>query len=115
MTNTGALVDLNHRKCALNRVCLYTNSPTVLYKVLRYCVLNIASFILLLHSFVPHQHHIQDSLITSIEICSHSENSLLGFLGEVFHMDLGSEHLENFKPVSKVEFTVMIPLLIPEP
>lgn len=28
-------------------------------------------------------------------------------------MDLGSEHLENFKPVSKVEFTVVIPLLTP--
>lgn len=28
-------------------------------------------------------------------------------------MDLGSEHLENFKPVNKVEFTIVIPLLTP--
>lgn len=60
-----------------------------------------ACFILLLHSFVPHQHHSQDSFQISSATCVHNENNIIGFLGQIFHTDLGSGHLENFHPAKK--------------
>jgi len=75
---------------------------------LKYCLLLTATFILLLHSFVPHQHHVIAASQPTISACVHTENSFLGFLSEVFHLDLGSDHLENFKPVHKADLALSV-------
>ena len=72
-------------------------------RTIKFSLLYTAALIMLLHALVPHQHHAGNSLKTTVSSCQHSENTLLGFLGKVFHTDLGDEHLENYKPVKKVD------------
>ena len=76
--------------------------------LLKYGLLYTAAAILLLHSWVPHQHHTTQVEEPTFTSCVHSDNSILGFLGRVFHQDLGSEHLENFQSVKKIDFSWQI-------
>ena len=60
---------------------------------------------------MPHQHHSEASSEPVISACVHSENNLLGFLAKVFHLDLGGEHLENFKPAHKADLMLSVPIV----
>ncbi len=83
-----------------------------LKRICQYSLLSWAVAILLLHSLVPHQHHSSPLLEPSITNCTPTESGFLGFLGKVFHQDLGDEHLENFKHTNKVSFgAYLIPFL----
>lgn len=60
-------------------------------------MMHLAVLIVLLHSFVPHHHH-QESAGTAECIALEKEQShdLLDLLADVFHTDLGDDHLENW-------------------
>lgn len=67
---------------------------------LRVILLSLAGFLLLVHSVVPHHHHEP----SSVESCCHpqqsSGSSWWDDLGDLFHMDLGEDHLENLRAES---------------
>jgi hypothetical protein len=77
---------------------------TLISLLLRNGLFYTAVSILLLHSWVPHQHHTVAIVAPTFTSCVHVENTLLGFLGRIFHQDLGDEHLENYQGVKKVDF-----------
>jgi hypothetical protein len=56
----------------------------------------LAGAILLLHTFLPHEHH--DELKQNQNIEAHANaNSLLDYIKLAFHVDLGEDHLEGYK------------------
>lgn len=68
-------------------------------KYLKNIFLLLAGCLLLLHSFIPHQHHSELSEEEHIE--QHEEaDDLFEFLQLVFHIDFGEDHLEKFKTSS---------------
>lgn len=59
----------------------------------------ISGSLLLLHAFIPHEHHSELDEIEHIQ--QHQQaDGLFDLLQLVFHTDLGDEHLENFKTAS---------------
>ena len=59
--------------------------------------MQLAVLIILLHSVVPHHHHSEAVSATSCTLVnSESDENLLDLLGEIFHTDLGDDHLENW-------------------
>ena len=85
----------------------------MLKRIYRYGLLFGALAILMLHSLVPHQHHSSPLLEPQISNCSPTDYGLLGFLGKVFHQDLGEEHLEHFKHKNKLDFDADTILFLP--
>ncbi len=59
--------------------------------------MQLAVLIVLLHNAIPHHHHSEP---TNAAICTvenpHSDEGLLDILGDIFHTDLGGDHLENW-------------------
>lgn len=68
-------------------------------KNLRNISLILAGALLLLHTFIPHQHHSELDEIEHYEQHKQADN-LYDLLQLAFHIDLGSDHLEAFKTVS---------------
>ncbi len=61
-------------------------------------MMQLAVLIVLLHSFVPHHHHEQASATTEcISIQQEQHSDLMDILGDLFHTDLGADHLENLQ------------------
>lgn len=59
--------------------------------------MQLAVLIILLHSVVPHHHHSEALKTADCSIESADINgSLLDLLGDIFHTDLGDDHLENW-------------------
>lgn len=71
--------------------------------------------ILLLHNVVPHQHHGES---TAEEHClaenSHDEDSLLDILSNIFHADLGDDHLENLRKADGNQPSFISPAILAE-
>lgn len=71
-------------------------------KILNITLLWTAGLILFAHSVIPHIHHqVNDSHFTCEE---DQPESVVEYLAEVFHNDLGSDHLEHFE-VQKVQLS----------
>ena len=65
---------------------------------MRNMMMQIAVLIILLHSFVPHHHHLETAAVTQCISNEHSQHTdLLDRLGDLFHTDLGADHLENLQ------------------
>lgn len=61
-------------------------------------MMHLAVLIVLLHSFVPHHHHEQASATTEcISIKQEQHSDIMDLLGNLFHTDLGADHLENLQ------------------
>ena len=63
--------------------------------VFRHVAVQLACFLLVLHNFVPHQHH-SDHQVVFATCQPSSDQSLLNFLQYVFHSDMGEGHLDHF-------------------
>ena len=59
-------------------------------------MMRLALLIILTHSIVPHHHAEGGTAAVCIAQASSTESDLLDRLGEVFHLDLGADHLENW-------------------
>ncbi|MEO9482455.1 MAG: hypothetical protein ABJG47_03380 [Ekhidna sp.] len=59
----------------------------------------LAGALLLLHTFIPHQHHSELDEAEHIEQHQQADD-LFDLLQLVFHIDLGGDHLEDFKTAS---------------
>lgn len=75
----------------------------------------VAGLLLFAHSIVPHIHHESE---TELELChDESDGDVLDFLAEMFHNDLGVEHLEHFQ-LSKSPIIIAVatanPIILPE-
>lgn len=72
-------------------------------------------WLLLLHNVVPHQHH--DEGIAE-EHCltenSHDGDNLLELLGDIFHTDLGNDHLENLRKTESSQPSLILPTILAE-
>ena len=68
-------------------------------KYLKNISIVLAGVLLLLHTFIPHQHHSELDEVEHIEQHEQAEN-LFDLLQLVFHIDLGGDHLEDFKTAS---------------
>lgn len=72
--------------------------PLPLVKPIAHIFTHLAMLLMLLHNIVPHQHHGEDK---DEEHClaetSHEDDSLFDLLGDIFHTDLGDDHLENLR------------------
>ena len=71
-----------------------------------------ATAMLLAHNMVPHSHYSEGGMEIVTSHCSHNEDNLLGFLASIFHLDLGSEHLENLKPASSKVINFIAPFVL---
>lgn len=70
----------------------------------------MAVLIVLLHSIVPHHHHNRAEQASQCNLTEPAnETGLINLLGDLFHVDLGADHLENLTQV--VNSTVLIPVL----
>ncbi len=56
----------------------------------------MAGSLLLLHTFIPHEHHAEINQVERIQQHQQADD-LFDLLQLVFHNDLGEEHLENFR------------------
>lgn len=60
-------------------------------------MMQLAVLIVLLHSFVPHHHHEESaSAVDCISLEQEQSQDFLGLLEDLFHTDLGDDHLENW-------------------
>ena len=66
--------------------------------VFRHVVIQFACLLLVLHNFVPHQHHSDHELVFS-SCTPVTDNSFLSFLQSVFHSDIGEGHLDHLLKV----------------
>lgn len=56
----------------------------------------VATAIMLLHSLVPHHHHVDEEQHVLAATSQPDKSSLVELLRDIFGLDLGSEHLDNF-------------------
>lgn len=64
-------------------------------KLAKCVLLYLATAILMLHSIIPHHHHLNTN---HVEICNHQDDTnLVSILENLFGGDLGENHLEVFK------------------
>ena len=76
-------------------------------KAFQHGLLFLATLILLLHSFFPHEHQLENKARASItkEGCQHAtSHSLLEIAEHVFSHNAGIEHLEHLAAPSSVHF-----------
>jgi len=65
-------------------------------KIFNHILLFTAAVIILLHSFVPHEHH--DEMGAELHQVEHENtDNFLGWIKTIFHNDLGEDHLENYE------------------
>lgn len=88
-------------------------------KTMKVTMLWMAGFLLLAHSVVPHMHHQSYSSLDSCE--AESSSDLLDVLANVFHNDLGVEHLEHFQvqknqapSLTAIQLEVTLPVIFTE-
>lgn len=63
--------------------------------------LSTAILMLLLHSLVPHQHHHADE---AVAVEAERAGDWWDLLGQLFHWDLGQEHLEEFQKSNRLDW-----------
>jgi hypothetical protein len=61
------------------------------------CMLFLAMSILLLHSFIPHSHHEEKDMNSTVLSCDKTERCLLDILGVILEHDFEEDHLEHFQ------------------
>lgn len=65
-----------------------------------------ATFIVMLHSITPHQHHqvskTYDHSIAEVK----NDSNLINWLQFIFHPDLGEDHLEKFQNENPLELSI---------
>ncbi|MDZ7845670.1 MAG: hypothetical protein U5L96_02190 [Owenweeksia sp.] len=66
-------------------------------KVLRNTSLFLALSLMMLHNIVPHQHHSDLDTDQHCLASDHQQDDLLDLLSDLFHVDLGGDHLENLR------------------
>ncbi|MBT8232020.1 MAG: hypothetical protein HKN51_16750 [Saprospiraceae bacterium] len=74
--------------------------------ILKYISIYLAGAIVILHSLLPHVHE-SDHDHYSHELEHTAPESFLDFLEEMFHMDMGEGHLENFEQGSQLDFDLV--------
>jgi hypothetical protein len=66
------------------------------HHIVKHILLNTATAILLLHGFIPHQHHGELSIAEHAR--EHTSDNIFDYLRTVFHLDLNDQqHLENYE------------------
>ncbi len=77
-----------------------SSRPTAGFRIVRHVLIHFSFFLCLLHAFVPHAHAM---LAPGDEVteCRHDNPlDLLDRLGQVFHQNLGGDHLEHYVSAS---------------
>lgn len=73
----------------------------------RHMMMHLAVLIVLLHSFVPHHHHQETTAAADcISIDQDQHPNLVDLLGDLFHTDLGADHLENLQTSSGLQVSL---------
>ena len=83
-----------------------------MFRKVGFTFLFCATAMLMAHNFVPHSHYTTGAGEVVTSHCSHNEDNLLGLLASIFHLDLGSEHLENLKPASAQVHNHLAPFVL---
>ena len=79
-------------------------------KLIRNIAVLLAGAILMLHNFLPHQHHSELSEEEHITQHETAEN-LYDFLQLIFHMDQGEAHLERYQTTDHTQLSFHFPQL----
>ena len=83
-----------------------------MFKKMGFAFLFSATVLLLAHNLVPHSHYIAGTGEVVTSHCPHNQGNLLGLLASVFHLDLGSDHLEDLKPATSQEVNLIAPFIV---
>ena len=82
-------------------------------KPIAHIFISLAMLLMLLHNIVPHQHHGEAK---EEEHClaetSHKDDSLLDILGDIFHTDVGDDHLQNLRQAESTQVSLISPALL---